>query len=109
MSLHDVPEDFPQSSFLIGTPSAQHPFDSTLSWRGYVAWVTTEERCDRWVFCETLAKQLLPSVQDEAAKFPSQSTEDALGRVWLAIARTGWVSLAELDWLVLRMKTLLQW
>ncbi|CAJ0736495.1 hypothetical protein R77592_04056 [Ralstonia mannitolilytica] len=69
MSLDNVPEDFPQPSFPIGTQSAQHPFDATLSWRGYVAWVTTEERYDRWAFCEALAKQLLPFAQDEAAKF----------------------------------------
>lgn len=109
MSVDDVPEDFPQFSFPIGTPSAQHPFDATLSWRGYVAWVTTEERYDRWAFCEALAKQLLPFAQDEIAKHPSQSTECALGQVWLAVARTGWVSLAELDWLVQRMRELLQW
>ncbi|CAG2152091.1 Uncharacterised protein [Ralstonia mannitolilytica] len=109
MSLDNVPEDFPQPSFPIGTQSAQHPFDATLSWRGYVAWVTTEERYDRWAFCEALAKQLLPFAQDEAAKFPGNSAEDALGQVWVAIARMGWVSLAELDWLILRIKALLQW
>nr|CUV25957.1 conserved protein of unknown function [Ralstonia solanacearum]CUV28138.1 conserved protein of unknown function [Ralstonia solanacearum]CUV35045.1 conserved protein of unknown function [Ralstonia solanacearum]CUV38487.1 conserved protein of unknown function [Ralstonia solanacearum]CUV59124.1 conserved protein of unknown function [Ralstonia solanacearum] len=109
MSFDDVPKDFPQSSFPIGALSAQHPFDATLSWRGYVAWVTTEERYDRWAFCEALAKQLLPFAQHEAERHPSQSAEGVLGRVWVAVARKGWVSLAELDWLVQRMKTLLQW
>lgn len=109
MSFDDVPEDFPQPSFPLGTPTAHHPFDATLSLRGYVAWVTTEERYDRWAFCEALATQLLPFAQKEAAKLSNQFAEDVLGRVWVAIARMGWVSRAELDWLVLRMRALLQW
>ncbi|MGA4005797.1 hypothetical protein ACI2VR_05310 [Ralstonia nicotianae] len=109
MSLDDVPDDFPQSAFPTIVPSVRHNFDAALPWHFYVACVPPEGRYDRWAFCEGLAKQLLLFAQDEASRHPGQSSEDTLGRVWVAVARKGWVSLAELDWLVLRMKALLQW
>lgn len=109
MSLDDVPDDFPQSSFPTVAQGALHKLDAALPWRAYVAWVTPEGRYDRWVFCEALAKQLLPFAEHEAERHPSQSAEGVLGRVWVAVARKGWMSLAELDWLVQRMKALLQW
>lgn len=109
MSFDDVPDDFPQSAFPTMVPDARYNFDAALPWRFYIASLTPEGRDDRWVYCEELAKQLLQFARDEATRHPDQSTQDTLGRVWVAVARKGWVSLAELDWLVLRMKALLQW
>lgn len=110
MSLDEVPDDFPRS-----TPPHMAIGDELVnivaegSWRAYIAGVGPEERYHRWLYCEALAKDLLLLARHEAEKHPSQSPEDTLGRVWVAIARKGWVSLAEVDWLVLRMKALLQW
>lgn len=110
MTLDEVPDDFPRSTFphmAIGDELLNIVDEG--SWRVYIAGVGPEERYHRWRYCEALAKNVLLFAQHEAVKQPSQSAEDTLGRVWVAIARKGWVSLAEVDWLVLRVKALLQW
>ncbi|MGD7198333.1 hypothetical protein ACQCQP_10820 [Ralstonia pseudosolanacearum] len=110
MSLDEVPDDFPRSTLPhMAMRDELLNVDAAGSWRVYIAGVEPEERHHRWLYCEALAKNLLLFARHEAAKHPGQSPDDTLGCVWVAIARKGWVSLAELDWLVLRMKALLQW
>ncbi|AQV92670.1 hypothetical protein BJN34_02035 [Cupriavidus necator] len=109
MNLNDVPDDFPQPWLPAVVPGGQPKVGATLSWNVYVGGQTPEGRFERWFICEDLAQQLLLVAQSDAAKHPHHSPDETLGRVRVSVARKGWVSPAELDWLLQRMKTLLQW
>lgn len=109
MNFDDVPDDFPRPTVPAVVPGAQPKVGATLSWGVYIAGLTPEERYERWVICEDIVQQLLPVAQKDAAKYPHHSPDETLGRVRVAVARKGWVSPDELDWLLQRMKTLLQW
>ncbi|ABF09036.1 hypothetical protein [Cupriavidus metallidurans] len=109
MNLNDVPDDFPRPTLPAVVLGGQPKVGATLSWNVYVAGLTPEERYERWFICEDIAKQLLPVAQEDAAKFPHHSPNETLRRVRVSVARKGWVSAAELDWLIQRLKTPLQW
>lgn len=109
MNFNDVPDDFPRPTLPAVVPGAQPKAGFALSWNVYIRGQTPEERYERWSICEDLAKQLLPVAQDDAAKHLHHLPDESLGRVRVSVARKGWVSPAELDWLLERMRTLLQW
>lgn len=109
MNLNDVPDDFPRPTLPAVVPGAQPKVGAVLSWNVYVAGLTPEERYQRWFICEDLAKQLFPIAQRDAAKHPDHSPEETLDRVRVSVTHKGWVSPEELDWLLQRLKTLLQW
>ncbi len=109
MNLNDVPDDFPQPTLPTVVRGARPKLNAALSWGVYIAGLTPEERYERWFICEDLAKQLLPVAQEDATKYPHHSPEETLGRVRVSVAHKGWVSPAELNWLVERLKSLLRW
>ncbi|KVT83343.1 hypothetical protein [Burkholderia ubonensis] len=109
MNLNDIPDDFPRPTLPAVVPGGQPEVGVALSWNVYLAGLTPEERYERWVICEDIAKQLLLVAQKDAAKYPHHSPDETLERLRRSVARKGWVSPAELDWLLQRMKALLQW
>ncbi|WP_432260833.1 hypothetical protein [Cupriavidus sp. TMH.W2] len=109
MNLDDVPDDFPRHTLPAAVSGAQPKLGLRQIGGVYVAGQTAEERYERWVFCEDLAKQLLRVAQKDSAKHHHHSPVETLRRVRTSVSRKGWVSGAELDWLMLRIKALLQW
>lgn len=109
MNLNDVPNDFPRRPLPGAVPGGQPKIGAVLSGGAYIAGETPEERYERWFICEDLANQLLPVARKDAAKHPQHSPDETLRRVRISVARKGWISPDELDWLLRRIKTLLQW
>jgi hypothetical protein len=109
MNTNDVPEDFPRRSIPAVIPGVQPKIGVVLSEGKYYAGETPGERYERWDICEDLARQLVPVAQKNTAKHPEHSVEQMLGRVRVSVAQKGWVSEAELDWLLKRIRTLLEW
>lgn len=75
----------------------------------YVCGQTDAERWERWDICEDLAHQLIPKAQKDSAAHPEHDTNTTLKRVCDAVARKNWVSLEELNWLISRLRVLLDW
>lgn len=108
MNIQDVPDDFPRVVIPAVVTGAQPKVCVREMDGRYVGGQTDEERFERWDICKDLAQQLLPVAQKDAAAHPGQSTEETLRRVRLSMERKGWVSEAELDWLIRRLGVLLQ-
>ena len=75
----------------------------------FVAGQTDDERYERWDVCEDLAQQLVAKARKDAAKYPQHSCEVTLQRIRRAIEVKGWISVVETDWLMERLRTLLDW
>jgi hypothetical protein len=75
----------------------------------FVVGQTPEERFERWDLCEDLAQQLVPEALEDAAKYPHNSHDVTLQRVRDGLQRKGWVTVVEMDWLVERLRALLNW
>lgn len=108
MNIQDVPEDFPRVVIPAVVTGAQPKVCVREIDGRYVTGQTDEERIERWDICEDLAQQLLPVAQKDAAGHPGHAAEETLRRVRISVERKGWVSEAELDWLIRRLGVLLQ-
>ncbi len=75
----------------------------------FIVGQTDEERCARWAVCEGLAQQLVAKARKDADKYPHHSREETLQRMKQAIKCKGWTSLVETNWLIERLRTLLDW
>jgi hypothetical protein len=104
-----VPEDFPRDTMPAAVPGAQPKVCVRLLGDIYVAGQSDEERKERWLICEDLAKQLVRVARNDALAHPDQSPAQTLGRVRVSVRRTAWVSPHELQWLIRRLQTLLGW
>lgn len=75
----------------------------------FVVGLTSEERWVRWDMCEDLAQQLVPKTLKDAAKYPDHSRDETLQRMRRAIEGKGWTERLETDWLLGRLRALLEW
>jgi hypothetical protein len=104
-----VPADFPWDP----TPALLSGTQPKLAGRWlddrFVVGLTAEERFIRWDLCEDLAQQLVPKTLKDAAKYPQNSREVTLRRMRRAIANKEWTERLETDWLMERLRTLLNW
>jgi hypothetical protein len=94
----EVPDDFPRDAMPGAAPGVQIKLEGVLA----------EERYERWLVCEDLAQQLVPVAKKDEAAHPEHRTEQTLERVCAAVASKAWVSPKELDWLMQRLRTLLE-
>lgn len=104
-----VPDGFPCESTPAVVAGAQPKVCARLSQGVYVSGPTEDERLERWLICEDLAKQLVPVALKDAKLHPWSSASETLGRVRLAVSRKAWVSPLELAWLMRRLQVLLGW
>ncbi|MCA3186915.1 MULTISPECIES: hypothetical protein [unclassified Cupriavidus] len=109
INITDVPEDFPRRAIPAVVSGVQSKIGVVLSGGKYYAGETPEARCERWDICEDLARQLVPVAQKDGAKHPEHSVEQTLGRMRVSVSQKGWISEAELDWVLKRILTLLEW
>ncbi|CAG9217761.1 conserved hypothetical protein [Paraburkholderia tropica] len=105
----DVPLDFPRRTTHGVVAGIQPKVCAVLSKGRYVAEQTDREREERWEICEDLAHQLVPKAQEDAAAHPNHDANTTLVRVRDAVARKSWVSSDELNWLMARLRALLEW
>jgi len=104
-----VPADFPRRKPPGVVAGVQPKVCAVLAEGRYVAEQTDGEREERWDICEDLAHQLIPKARKDAAAHPNHDANTTLVRVRDAVARKNWVSLDELDWLMARLRALLNW
>lgn len=109
ININDVPEDFPRHAMPAVVSGVQSKIGVVLSQGKYYAGETPEGRYERWDICEDLARQLALVAQKDGAKHPEHSIEQTLVRVRVSVSQKGWVSEAELEWLLKRVRTLLDW
>ncbi|AMV41314.1 hypothetical protein [Paraburkholderia caribensis] len=107
--IDDLPADFPQERSFGCVPGAQPKVCVSLHNGKYVAGEYAEELRRRWEICEDLAHQLVLKATKDAAAHPEHNNAVTLERVRVAVARKGWVSSAELTWLMSRLRALLNW
>ncbi|WP_321947831.1 hypothetical protein [Paraburkholderia sp. J10-1] len=107
--LSSVPADFPWHP----TPASLSGFQPKLAGRmiggKFVVGLTAAERFERWDMCEDLARQLIPKVLQDATKFPQHSHDVTLARMRRAIEAKSWTEGLETDWLIERLRVLLDW
>ncbi|CAG9190169.1 hypothetical protein BVI1335_1030001 [Burkholderia vietnamiensis] len=70
---------------------------------------TADERHERWLTCEDLARQLNSVARKDAQLHPRHSQQETLERVRVSVARKAWASPGELAWLMRRLQALLGW
>ncbi|AZG13782.1 hypothetical protein [Cupriavidus pauculus] len=109
INITEVPEDFPRRSIPAVVSGVQSKIGVVLSEGRYFAGETPESRYERWDICEDLARQLAPVAQKDGAKHPEHSIEQTLARLRVSVSQKGWVSEAELDWLMNRIRVILEW
>lgn len=109
MQTNLVPEDFPRDSSSGVVAGAQPKICVVLSDGKYVAGQTDAKREERWDTCEDLAHQLIPKARRDAALHPEHDADTTLERVRVAVARKNWLSPDELNWLISRLRVLLNW
>lgn len=90
--------EFPRDAMPGAAPGVQIKLEGVLA----------EERYERWLVCEDLAQQLVPIAKKDEAAHPEHGTEQTLEHVCAAVASKAWVSPKELDWLMQRLRTLLE-
>ncbi|MPW23261.1 conserved hypothetical protein [Paraburkholderia piptadeniae] len=105
----DVPAAFPRETAPPVVSGAQPKVCARLSNGVYVNGQSDDEREERWLLCEDLANQLVRVARNEALAHPAQSPTQTLERVRVSVARKGWVSPDELEWLIRRLNELLGW
>ncbi|MHB9833272.1 hypothetical protein Q8F57_000375 [Paraburkholderia terrae] len=108
MSRH-VPEDFPRDVTPASLPGAHPKLAGRLIDGKFVVGLTEEERFERWDVCEDLAQQLVGVARKDALKHPENAREVTLGRVRRGIEGKQWTSVVETDWLMARLRLLLEW
>jgi hypothetical protein len=104
-----VPTNFPHDISSGVVAGAQPKICVVRSGGKYLAGQTGDERRERWDICEDLAHQLIPKARKDAANHPNHDADTTLLRVRDAVARKNWVSPDELNWLVSRLRVLLNW
>jgi len=105
----EVPDDFPGNSTAAAVAGAQPKVCVRESGGKYVSGQTDAERYERGYICEDLAHQLIPKARNDAAAHPAHDADTTLERIRVAVARKNWVSPEELNWLIVRLRTLLNW
>ncbi|ANB74755.1 hypothetical protein AYM40_15840 [Paraburkholderia phytofirmans OLGA172] len=104
-----VPDDFPRDTTPASLAGSQPKFAGRLIAGRFVVGLTAPERYQRWDVCEDLARQLVSKTLKDAAKFPENSHDVTLRRMRRAIEGKGWTSVVETDWLMARLRVLLNW
>jgi hypothetical protein len=104
-----VPDDFPRDVTPASLTGAQPKLAARITDGKFVAGLTAEERAERWTICEDLAHQLVPKAAKDAARNPDHSHDETLRRVRRAIEGKGWTERLETDWLLERLRALLDW
>jgi hypothetical protein len=108
MSKH-VPEDFPRDVTPASLAGAHPKLAGRLIDGKFVVGLTEEERFERWDICEDLAQQLVGVARRDALRYPENSPEMTLGRVRRGVEGKQWTSVVETDWLMARLRSLLDW
>ncbi|CAD6514423.1 hypothetical protein ACFQ3P_04575 [Paraburkholderia sabiae] len=108
MSRH-VPEDFPRDVTPASLAGAHPKLAGRVIDGKFVVGMTEEERFERWDICEDLAQQLVGVARKDASKHPENSREVTLERVRRGIEDKLWTSVMETDWLMKRLRSLLEW
>ncbi|MEM5368929.1 hypothetical protein V4C53_23255 [Paraburkholderia azotifigens] len=102
-----VPDDFPCA--MPGVVSGAQPkVVVRRTGDGRYTAETQEKRFERWDICEDLAQQLVSVAHKESAKRPAYTRDMTLERIRKAVANKGWISPEELEWLMRRVRTLLE-
>ncbi len=109
MGTDTVPDDFPRDVAVSAVPGASPKLCVRLTEGGYRNDLSDEGRHERWLTCEDLAKQLVAKARNDADAHPTHSAEQTLSRIKVAVGKKQWVTPRELDWLILRLQTLLSW
>lgn len=104
-----VPDDFPRDLAPAALSGAQPKLAARTTDGKFVASLTAEERAERWMVCEDLAHQLVSKALKDAVKHPQHSNDETLRRIRHAIEGKDWVSVIEADWLIERLRVLLEW
>lgn len=104
-----VPDDFPRDLTPASLSGAQPKLGARVIDGRYVVGQTDDERFERWEICEDLAQQLVAKAQKDAAKYLHHSRAVTLQRIKQAVRCKGWTSVAETEWLIERLRTLLDW
>ncbi|MFL9914708.1 DUF2442 domain-containing protein [Paraburkholderia fungorum] len=104
-----VPTNFPWDPTPALLSGAQPKLAGRMIDGRFVVGLTAEERWVRWDMCEDLARQLVKKTLQDAAKFPMHSHDVTLKRMRRAIERKGWLERLETDWLMDRLRVLLNW
>ncbi|MFL9959077.1 DUF2442 domain-containing protein [Paraburkholderia nemoris] len=104
-----IPDDFPRDT----TPASLSGTQPKLAVRKIagrlVGGLTGPELYQRWDLCEDLARQLVLKTLKDQEKFPENSHDTTLRRMRRAIEGKGWTSVVETDWLMERLRVLLEW
>ncbi|ALL70137.1 hypothetical protein K788_00008000 (plasmid) [Paraburkholderia caribensis MBA4] len=104
-----VPEDFPRHIAPASLAGAHPKLAGRLIDGKFVVGLTEEERFERWDICEDLAQQLVGVARREASKYPENSRDVTLARVRRGLEDKRWTSAVETDWLMARLRSLLEW
>lgn len=104
-----VPADFPWNPIPASLSGAQPKLAGRMIDGKFVVGLTAEERWVRWDMCEDLARQLVPKALHDAAKYPQNSNDFTLRRVRRAVEARSWTEGLETDWLIERLRVLLDW
>jgi hypothetical protein len=104
-----VPEDFPRNVAPASLAGAHLKLAGRFIDGKFIVGLTEEERFERWDICEDLAHQLIGIARNEALKYPENSREATLERVRRAVNGKQWTSAVETDWLMTRLRFLLEW
>ena len=104
-----VPEDFPRDVTPAALAGAHPKLAGRLIDGKFVVGMTEEERFERWDICEDLARQLVGVAHKETSNHPENSREVTLERIRRGIEGKQWTSVVETDWLMVRLRYLLEW
>jgi hypothetical protein len=104
-----VPDDFPWETTPASLSGAQPKLAARLIDGKFIGGQTNDERYQRWEVCEDLAQQLVAKARKDAAKYPHHSREVALQRIRRAIEAKGWTERLETEWVMTRLRILLDW
>ncbi|WP_322051848.1 hypothetical protein [Paraburkholderia bannensis] len=109
MNIDNVPDDFPRDVAVSAVPGVSPKLCVRLSEGRYRDDLSDEDRHERWLICEDLAKQLVAKAHSDADANPTHPPEQTLSRIRAAVEKRRWVTPRELDWLIRRLQTLLTW
>lgn len=104
-----APDDFPRDAAPAALAGAQPKLAARMINGRFVVGLTEEERMERWQICEDLAQQLVMPARKDAAKYPQNSHDVVLQRIWEAIAGKDRCSVVEMNWIIARLRELLRW
>ncbi len=105
--MRQIPNDFPRCNFVQrvllradALPCCPPPCEI------YTVPFSDDDQAERWELCEDLARALCHLAIRDAYR---RSHDEALTRIRAALRRRSWVTAAELDWVISRMRRLLGW